>query len=221
VCPPSHRSNSGPARVVLHAAAYSVRRPKVKRFKETGFALLATGGVVALAACASGARAGSTSHAPRRQVLGCGAAVYGPESHLGKGRGTVVAGPLVWPEAETKRNQSAYRPRHRLAPFVKLLIFVKDGAPTTVSVPPAERARLAFSYGTFSPRLIWHGIAFLKVADAPQILTFKPCSRTKTPSGWTSFAGGFIVKGPQCARVNISRKETHLHAQITLGKPCS
>lgn len=190
----------------------------MKRFTKTGFALLAAGGVVALAACASGARAGSSAHTPRRQVLGCGVAVYGPESHLGKGHGTVVAGPVVWPEAETTRNQSSYRPRQGLAPFVKLLIFVKDGAPTTLSVPPAERSRLAFNYGAFSPRLTWRGIAFFKIADAPQILTFKPCSRAKTPSGWTSFAGGFLVKGGQCAKVNISRKLTHLARRSRWGR---
>jgi hypothetical protein len=188
---------------------------------KTGFALLAAGGVVALAACASGARSGSSSsQTPRREVLGCGIAVYGPESNLGSGHGTVVAGPVVWPDGETARNPSAYRPRHGLAPFVKLLIFVKDGASTTLSVPPAERVRLAFNYGRFSPRVTYHGIAFFKVADAPQVLTFKPCSRAKTPSGWTSFAGGFIVEGPQCAKVDISRKQTHLHTQIALGKSC-
>lgn len=144
-----------------------MRRPRVKRFTKTGFALLAAGGVVALAACASGARAGSSSHTPRRQVLGCGTAVYGPESHLGKGHGTVVAGPVVWPEAETTRNPSAYRPRDGLAPFVKLLIFVRDGASTTLTVPPAERTRLAFNYGRFSPQSTWHGIAFLQGRGGP------------------------------------------------------
>lgn len=43
---------------------------------------------------------------------------------------------------------------------------------------------------------------FFKVAAARRVLTFKPCSRAKTPTGWTGFAGGFIVKGAQCARVN-------------------
>lgn len=193
----------------------------MNRLAKPGFALLTAGGVVALAACASGARAGSSAaQTPHRQVLGCGVAVYGPESNLGTGHGTVVAGPVVWPGAETRRSSSAYRPRRGLAPFVKLLIFVKDGAPTTLSVPPAERSRLAFNYGTFSPRMTWHGIAFFRVADAPQVLTFRPCSRAKTTSGWTSFAGGFIIKGAQCAKVNISRKQTNLHSQITLGKSC-
>lgn len=194
----------------------------VDRFVKMGFTLLAAGGVVALTACAGGARGGGTasSQTARRQTLGCGIAVYGPERNLHSGHGTVAAGPVVWPEAETTRNPSAYRPRHDLAPFVKLLIFVKDGAPTTLSVPPSERAHLAFNYGRFSPQSTWHGIAFFKVAAAPQVLTFKPCSRAKTPSGWTSFAGGFIVKGAQCAKVNISRTHTHLHTQIALGKGC-
>jgi hypothetical protein len=191
-------------------------------FEKTGFALLAFAGVVALTACASGARGvgSSSSQTPRRQILGCGVAVYGPERNLGSGHGTVVAGPVVWPEAETTRNPSAYRPRQGLAPFVKLLIFVKDGASTTLSVPRPERARLAFNYGSFSPASTWRGIAFFKVAAAPQVLTFKPCSRAKTPSGWTGFAGGFIVKGAQCANVNVSRNQTHLHTQIALGRSC-
>lgn len=195
------------------------RASGVNWFAKTGFALLAAGSVVALTACASGAGGGS-SQASRRQVLGCGDAVYGPEPKLGSGHGTVVAGPVVWPEAETTRRPSAYRPRHGLAPFVKLLIFVKDGASTTLSVPPVERARLALNYGRFAPQSTSHGIAYFEVAAAPHVLTFEPCSRANTPSGWTSFAGGFIVKGAQCARVDISRRHNHLHTQIALGKSC-
>lgn len=103
---------------------------------------------------------------------------------------------------------------------MKLLIFVKDGASTTLSVPPVERARLALNYGRFAPQSTSHGIAYFEVAAAPHVLTFEPCSRANTPSGWTSFAGGFIVKGAQCARVDISRRHNHLHTQIALGKSC-
>jgi Tfp pilus assembly protein FimT len=104
---------------------------------------------------------------------------------------------------------------------VKLLIVVKDRAPVTLTVPAAKRSRLAFDYGRFAPPLTRNGIAFFRIADAPQALTFKPCSRAKTPSGWTQFAGGFIVKGAQCARVYVSRGRTRLHPKIALGESCS
>lgn len=196
-------------------------RRKVSRSSRRSVAL--AGVVLGLAASAGGIWVGEASSSPAPPVIGCGQAVKGPVNV--RAPGTVIAGPVAWPALRrmTPRSARAYRPYQGLARFLKLLILVKHGAPTTLTIPARERSRLALYYGTYgAPRSTWHGISWYRLSDGQTALTLQPCPRTQTGGTWTQFAGGLLIEGAQCATVNISRGSSRqLHPRLALGRRCS
>jgi hypothetical protein len=193
----------------------------VNRPSGRSFAL--TGAAVGLTACLTGIWVGGASSSPAPPVIGCAIAVQGPVN--ARAPGTLVAGPVAWPALRniTPRNASKYRPHQGLARFVKLLLLVKHGAPTTLTIPAKQRSRLALYYGNYvAPRSTWHGVSWYRLSDGQSALTFQPCPQTQTGRTWTQFAGGLIIKGAQCATINISRGSSRqLHPRLPLGKHCS
>lgn len=139
-------------------------------------------------------------------MVGCAKSVYGPLDGWRNARSTVRAGPVAWPYFGAPRARSSYGPHRGLAVFVKGLLVVEPGRSAIVRVPARERSRLSLYYGTeFNPRANWHGRSWFRVPDGAAAITFKACPRGRA-AGWTQFAGGFIVRGPQCAAVEVKAR---------------
>ena len=161
--------------------------------------------LTALLPALAGARAAPDgSAAARRVTLGCRNSVFGG---LGNGwrrasRGAIIAGPLAWPLLEYIASDSgkpfphpsSYAARGDLAPSVKALVVINPGRTVRLSVQAGERARLSLDYD-----YVQGGTpdGYFKVAAGAAAVTFVPCAQQ------TQFAGGFIVAGRQCARLDI------------------
>ena len=150
-------------------------------------------------------------------MIGCSKAVHGGLGGWRTAPGTVLAGPVAWPSFVTPRLRSFYGPHNGLAVFVKGLLVVQPGHVATVRIPAGERSRLALYYGgTFAPRAQWHDATWFRVSDGALEITFKACPR----GDWTQFAGGFLVRGAQCAVVEVRARGSArwLRRRIAFGR---
>lgn len=159
-------------------------------------------------------------------VRGCATANLGggPNEGLAAGwrnpsTGAIVAGPIAWPYLRLLADHSgSLAPLHGLAPGVKALIVVTAGAVVRVVIPANERARLSLDYSYIPPRDARQNL--FRVADGASQVTFKACS-SSYEGPQTEFAGGFLVAGAQCARIDIytSTSNRPLVRQIPFGVP--
>ncbi len=161
-----------------------------------GFVGLGAVLAVALTACGGGKTAVFMDVSGPVEV-GCKDAVYG---QLAAGwrsprSGTVIAGRIAWPYLRVTARHPLAGDRSTRA--VKALAVVDPGPGVTVSIPPAERRRLSLDYVNLQPSGRFH------VSDGAHAVTFKPCPRTQWPGGRTQFAGALIVRGAQCATIDI------------------
>ena len=161
----------------------------------------------------------------------CQNAVYGQMASgwRSSSKGTLVAGPIAWPYLRELATDSgapyvappaSYAPAHGLAPSVKALVIVNAGATVRVRIPANERARLSLDYTYIQTlRSMNHG-EYLRVVDGASQVTFRACARGPGV-GPTQFAGGIIVAGAQCARIDIytSASNRPLVRQIPFGVP--
>jgi hypothetical protein len=127
--------------------------------------------------------------------------VYGDIGHWRTAPGTIRVGSVAWPNFGVPRRRSSYGPHDGLAVFVKGLLLVAPGRTVTVRIHSSRPSRVALLYGkSFEPRAQWHGAGWFRISDGSAALTFKACPRSRS-SHWTQFAGGFLVRGAQCAIV--------------------
>jgi len=140
--------------------------------------------------------------------------------------GTLIAGPIAWPVLRQLATDSggppaaSYAPRHGLATSVKALVAVNAGTVVRVRIPASERMRLSLDYTYIQTGRNTSQGTYFRVADGASQVTFKACSLAQNPTGQPSqFAGGFIVAGAQCARIDIytSAKSRPLVRQLPLG----
>lgn len=189
-----------------------MKRLRAMRLQKVGIELAAM--ALAAAACAS-----ATGAVPR-QLIGCAQAVYGPPDGWRSAPSTVGAGVAAWPYFRSPPSRSSYGPHGGLAVFVKALLFVEPGHAVTVRIPTRERNRLSLLYGkTFEPRTQWHGADWFRLSEGAAAITFEACPRGRY-SGWTQFAGGFLVLGPQCAAVEVRARGSPrwLRRRLPFGK---
>ena len=142
--------------------------------------------------------------------------------------GTLVAGPLAWPYLRHLATDAgapfphpaSYAPTHGLAPSVKALVLVNAGTSVRVSIPASERGRLSLDYTYIQTLRSLNNGEYLRVADGASQVTFRACARGPGV-GPTQFAGGIIVAGAQCARIDIytSAGNRPLVRQIPFGVP--
>jgi hypothetical protein len=142
--------------------------------------------------------------------------------------GTLVAGPLAWPYLRNIATDSgapfphpaSYAPYHGLAPSVKALVLVNAGTTVRVSIPANERTRLSLDYTYIQTLRPVNNGSYMPVTDGASQVTFRACA-PGPGVGPTQFAGGIIVAGAQCARINIytSANNRPLVRQIPFGVP--
>ena len=171
-----------------------------------------------IAALAAACTATSGAASPR--AIGCAQSVYGQIGSWRTAPGTILAGPVGWPNFGAPPRRSFYGPHKGLSVFVKGLLAVAPGRTATVRIPAGERSRLSLFYGThFKPRAHWHDATWFRVSDGDSALTFRACARGRNP-GWTQFAGGFLVRGPQCAVVEVRARGSArwLRRRIAFGQ---
>ena len=185
-------------------------------------------GVTALAALVAGFAASVQAFPPpatHSVVRGCADA--NPSIPPGRGlppgwrstsAGTIVAGPIAWLYlGRAGPHLVDLTPRDGFAPAVKAMVEVTGGAIGRVVIPANERARLSLDYTSVPPRDARQDL--FRVADGASQVTFKACSPGFGSP--TQFAGGFIVAGAQCARVDIytSANGLPIRRQIPFGVP--
>jgi hypothetical protein len=177
------------------------RRPAVTLAAAACLAGLAT---TELSGAFSSAATGLPPRGSPSVALGCASSVFGalaPDWHSAA-RGAVGAGPLTWPYlrvAVSRTRQLAAV--HGLAPSLKALLTVRNGATVRVAIPPRERSRLSLDYTDIPPRRPRDGR--FRVGDGASSATFRACPRGAGYHDPTEFAGGFIVDGARCAVVDI------------------
>lgn len=134
--------------------------------------------------------------------------------------GTIVGGPIAW-RALGRATYAAgeLAPRHGLGHGVKAIAEVTAGAVVRVVIPANERTRLSLNYTNVSPRDARQNL--YGVADGARQVTFKACSAGYGDGPQTQFAGGFIVAGAQCARIDIytSASNQPIRRRIPFGVP--
>ena len=163
-------------------------------------------------------------------TVGCASAVYGQMGPHWRSpaNGTLIAGPIAWSVVRSLATDSggpppaSYAPYHGLAGSVKALVAVNAGTVVRVRIPASERTRLALDYTYIQTGRNTKQGTYFRVADGASQVTFKACSLAQNPTGQPSqFAGGFIVAGAQCARIDIytSNSSRPLVRQIPFGVP--
>jgi hypothetical protein len=130
-------------------------------------------------------------------VVGCQRTVYGrlPRDWQSTQAGTAVIGPIAWVGLARAVNPAAINRSH----FIEAPAVVSRGEEVTVSIPSSERNRVSLDYTNVGPRSRFY------LSQGASSVTFKPClGATHHPAGLGRvFEGGFIVSGPQCARVDV------------------
>jgi len=169
--------------------------------------------------------------------VGCASAVFSPgqtwPNHWPRPyANTIVAGPLAWPGLRYVATDSglpggapppaSYAPQQGFATAVKALVAVDDGGVVRVSIPATERGRLSLDYTYIQPRNPNRPDPY-RVADGAREVTFRACAPGSNDAPSTLYAGGFIVAGAQCARIDIyaSVSDPPLRRQIPFGVPGS
>jgi hypothetical protein len=115
---------------------------------------------------------------------------------------TLSAGPIAWLGlGRPNYGRNAVEPHGSLAPAVKAMLTIRDGTRARVVIPTDERTRLSLDYNDAVPQNA--RLNLYRVNEGTAAVTFAACSRTAAGASRTNFAGGFIVAGPQCARIAI------------------
>jgi hypothetical protein len=206
--------------------------------REVGcFALLALAVLLSLAfaACtfgeggenATSAPAATTSAAtvPQRAfVRTCEMSVYGTLDDPAWEKHSIVAGPLVFYDAD----QYAEQPASLFAPVPaqnghyagqKLLVLVRRGAVATVAVSETERRHAALLYNPAD----WNNRNEYRIGDGESAVTFKACKKGETaPVGgplnaMTQFNGAFVVAGVRCLPLEIRVRGQQQTIPVTLS----
>jgi hypothetical protein len=175
-------------------------------------------GVAVVAALAAACLASPT--VARLSAVGCSQSVYGPLDHWRSARSSVLAGPAGWPYLRRSLGGPAYGPHKGLAVFVKGLFVVERRHTVRIRIPRDERERLSLYYGkAFEPRTQWHGETWFRVSDGAAAVTFTAC-RSGSGRGGSQFAGGFLVRGSQCAVVEVRLRGSArwLRRRLAFGK---
>ena len=169
--------------------------------------------LAAVAGAALAACGGADGEAAARPVAdpGAGAPVVGCASHAEpslerfvRGRDTIRGPFALVTSASTLRRLrgESYRPKRGRDASVKLPVALRAGHRATLRVSPAQRrdAALMFTDRTRGAR---------RVADADRTVVFEPCAADAPAfSGGvvgpiTGWAGGMIVSGPRCVRLQL------------------
>lgn len=192
-----------------------------------GLAALATGVLVSCGGTTAGPR-------PRAQAVtvGCASSVFSPgqtwpDHWPGPAGQAVVAGPVAWPDilglasgspAHGRRGAASYAPVGGLSPAQKNMLAVTDGATAQISIPVSERRRLSLDYTYLRPRT---AAGRFRVGDGDDEVTFHACPPGSNDAPSSQFAGGFIVAGVQCARVDVqvAGSPGRLERRIPFGVP--
>jgi hypothetical protein len=160
-------------------------------------------------------------------VRDCQSAVYGEKVAPQALDNAVVAGPLTLAGAAAWEN----RPARAIARerTLKVLAIVRAGERVTLVVPPAERDRLSLLYDASEPG----PRRPLRLSDGTFSVRFSACTESEE---WipgerypdqrrTQFNGGFFVRGPHCAPLDVwsDGRESPLRRWLPLGtgdRPC-
>jgi hypothetical protein len=191
---------------------------------------------VALAACGGGIHAPRAASArlvtngdPAVRAVVRGCRTSNPSVPVGSGlppgwrsasHGTIIAGPVAWRSlGRATYPLGTLAPHDGLAPAVKIMAIVADGEQARVVVPADERKRLSLDYNDAVPRDQTRML--FRVSNGASQVTFEGCPASVARSPWTQFAGGFIVDGPQCARIYVysGHDEHPISRQIPFGVP--
>ena len=174
----------------------------------------------------AGSAAGAGRHRVPATTLGCTDTAFGqvtdPFSSSG---GNLVAGPLTWPVLRryaARLRRSAFRWSGGLGLAVKALAVVKAGSVVRVAVPLTERDRLSLFYGVSAdPRKETAAGPVYRVADGRYEVTFRACAKSEATVVASQFPGYFIVRGSQCARIDIypGAHSPPVKRQIPFGVP--
>lgn len=154
-------------------------------------------------------------------TVGCWNSVYGQlaSDWRSPSTGAIVAGPIAFPylrelaahpSGPGVSTATSYAVRQGLAPALKTLVVVSAGTVVRLRIPTAERGRVSLDYTYVQTgwEINKQGIGpYFRVADGASQVTFRACSSgsgvERGGGGPTYFAGGFIVAGAQCARIEI------------------
>jgi hypothetical protein len=125
---------------------------------------------------------------------------------------SVVAGALAFPYARLLADE---RRRPGRLWVEKVLAVVEPGESVTVVVPPRERSHVALIYepevwGRWSRRTP-------RLSDGHSSVRLTAC-RDERPH--TQFNGGFLVRWPHCARLEVFSGGERLDAAIPFGERC-
>ena len=135
------------------------------------------------------------------------------------------AGPIAFyffePVASVQRRSFAAIPGRRgyYRPFKVLAVANNGAGEVTVSIPDSHRSRLALVYGVDAGgRSV--GRPAMRVVDGRSAVTFSPC--TSSDPAQTQFGGGFVVAGPQCARleIQVAGRPELVPIALPLGRAC-
>jgi hypothetical protein len=147
-------------------------------------------------------------------VRSCRTAVYG-ELAAGVREHAATVGPLTLLAIEGGR-RSAVEP----SGVVKVMALVRTGETVTVVVPEGERRRLSllYDFGRGPKR-------DFRLSDGTSSVRFEACTASQPYPGEheTQFNGGFFVRGPQCALLDVwvegQTGPSRLGVEIG-GRPC-
>lgn len=168
-------------------------------------------GALVSSGCGAGGDEVAVPHA--EFVRGCSERVDG-ELAPGWERESVVAGALAFAYARLLAGDDRRRPGRLWA--VKVLAVVEPGESVTVVVPPRERSEVALIY---DPEVWgrWSATRTPRLSDGHDSVRLVAC-RDEQPH--TQFNGGFIVRWPHCARLEVYSGGVRHAAAIPLGEPC-
>jgi hypothetical protein len=163
-----------------------------------------------LAACGEGSEEAVIPHA--EFVRGCSARVEG-ELAAGWKRESVVAGALAFVHARLLADD---RRRPDGLWVEKVLAAVEPAESVTVVVPPPERRHVALAYDPEVWRR-WSSRRKPQLSDGESSVRLVACPDEQPH---TQFNGGFIVRWPHCARLQVYSGGTRHETEIPFGVPC-
>jgi hypothetical protein len=184
--------------------------------------LLSVGGtaVVGLSAvAAAGAGAGPPSHPV---VVPCADAIYVARSTVPRPVRAVTAGSVVFNSlAHLTSPHSLEGPQKELPFFVvksPTTVLAKVGRSVVVTlVRGRQNVRLLYGRKWLGRLSSWH----YRFADVPASVRLEPCRDKKSRSLTTQYAGGFLLRKPACATLEVrGSDETQEHrVRVRLGVP--
>ncbi len=134
---------------------------------------------------------------PSAPVLGCAGRIEGGRPISESLPSDVEIGPIRFTGLErfatASRKELTPRPGRRWA-TIKAVPVVAAGAPVTVAVAPPDRAHL---------RLAWAGGSGPAAVFAPCARSARAFSYRGRVGDYTAWAGGFLVDGPGCRRIQV------------------